>query len=577
MLKQQILNDLKKEVKDLGFPVIDIVLSIPQNPAFGDYTTNIALQLAKLKDGKGKQTPLEIANGIVTRVKSLESSKDCLEKMEVAGGGFINFYIKDKELIKNADGLDLLQKTDHHQKIFIEYGHVNPLKEIHIGHLRTFILGESLCRICEALGHEVFRGNYQGDIGLHIAKAIWGIKKVGLPGKELNLEEKAKFLGQAYAEGSKFYEEDPGIKKEIDQINTALYKKDPALKEIYTLTREWSLQYFEPIYALLGTQYDRCFFESEVFERGRLLVLENVGKIFEENAGAVIFPGEKYGLHTRVFITTAGNPTYEGKDIGLAELEYDTFNYDRAIHVVASEQEGYFQVIFKATELLFPYLKGKKHHLSYGLVDLKEGKMSSRTGNVITVDDLYHVVSEKVRELTKQSLRSDDLKQTKLHIDQEIVRMVALGAIKFSYLKFSPRPNMVFDLEESVSLDGDSGPYVQYTYARIQSVLRNSTVIRRSRIHTNNFEDTDLDTEERAILRSLLYFQETVEQAASALHPNLLASYLIELARLYNLFYQKSRVIGSEKEDFRLKLSEEVGKVLKKGLSLLGIEAPERM
>lgn len=155
--------------------------------------------------------------------------------------------------------------------------------------------------------------------------------------------------------------------------------------------------------------------------------------------------------------------------------------------------------------------------------------------------------------------------------------MVALGAIKFSYLKFSPRPNMVFDLEESVSLDGDSGPYVQYTYARIQSVLRNSTVIRRSRIHTNNFEDTDLDTEERAILRSLLYFQETVEQAASALHPNLLASYLIELARLYNLFYQKSRVIGSEKEDFRLKLSEEVGKVLKKGLSLLGIEAPERM
>src|SRR3989344_3389363 len=563
MLKQQILNDLKKEVKDLGFPVIDIVLSIPQNPAFGDYTTNIALQLAKLKDGKGKQTPLEIAYGIVTRVKSLESSKDCLEKMEVAGGGFINFYIKDKELIKNADGLDLLQKTDHHQKIFIEYGHVNPLKEIHIGHLRTFILGESLCRICEALGHEVFRGNYQGDIGLHIAKAIWGIKKVGLPGKELNLEEKAKFLGQAYAEGSKFYEEDPGIKKEIDQINTALYKKDPALKEIYTLTREWSLQYFEPIYALLGTQYDRCFFESEVFERGRLLVLENVGKIFEENAGAVIFPGEKYGLHTRVFITTAGNPTYEGKDIWLAELEYDTFNYDRAIHVVASEQEGYFQVIFKATELLFPYLKGKKHHLSYGLVDLKEGKMSSRTGNVITVDDLYHVVSEKVRELTKQS---------KIHIDQEVVRRVSLGAIKFSYLKFSPRPNMVFDLEESVSLEGDSGPYIQYTYARIQSVLR-----RTQKGVKNGFESIEVDTVERAILRSLLYFQETVEQAAATLHPNLLASYLVELARLYNLFYQGSRIIGSQKQDFRLKLSEEVGKVLEKGLYLLGIEAPERM
>ena len=156
--------------------------------------------------------------------------------------------------------------------------------------------------------------------------------------------------------------------------------------------------------------------------------------------------------------------------------------------------------------------------------------------------------------------------------------MVALGAIKFSYLKFSPGPNMVFDLEESVSLEGDSGPYIQYTYARIQSVLRNANVIpTKVGIHTNNFGDIELDAEERAILRSLLYFQETVEQAAATLHPNLLASYLIELARLYNLFYQGSRIIGSQKQDFRLKVSEEVGEVLRNGLNLLGIEAPERM
>ena len=564
MLKQKILEDLKKVVKELGHKTIDIVLSIPKNPSFGDYTTNLVLQLAKVKSTKGKQIPTEIANEILQKFEK----PDYLEKVEIAGRGFINFYIKNKELIKNTDGLGILQKSDNPQKVFIEYGHVNPLKEIHIGHLRTFILGESLSRIYDSLGHEVFRANYQGDIGLHIAKAIWGIRKLGLPSKQLNLEEKAKFLGQAYAEGNKSYE-DPHIKKEIDQINTALYQKDPALKEIYTLAREWSLQYFEPIYELLGIKYDRCFFESEVFERGKEIILENMdspreaGKIFEENAGAVIFPGEKYGLHTRVFITTAGNPTYEGKDMGLAELEYDTFNYDKSIHVVASEQEGYFQVIFKAMELIFPYLKGKKYHLSYGVVDLKEGKMSSRTGNVITVDDLYHVVSEKVREI---------MKQTKVHIDQEVVRMVALGAIKFSYLKFSPRPNMVFDLEESVSLEGDSGPYIQYTYARIQSVLRKT-----QKGVKNGFESIEVDTVERAILRSLLYFQETVEQAAATLHPNLLASYLVELARLYNLFYQGSRIIGSQKQDFRLKLSEEVGKVLEKGLYLLGIEAPERM
>jgi arginyl-tRNA synthetase len=321
------------------------------------------------------------------------------------------------------------------------------------------------------------------------------------------------------------------------------------------------LEYFEPIYQLLGIKYDRCFFESEVFERGKEIVLENIGKVFEKSEEAIIFPGEKYNLHSRVFITKAGNPTYEGKEMGLAELEYDTFNYAKSVHVVASEQEGYFQVVFKAIELTLPYLTNKKYHLSYGLVDLKEGKMSSRTGNIVTVNDLLGVTSEKVREVMKESKA----------VDQKVVSIVALGAMKFSYLKFSPRPNMVFDLEESVSTEGDSGPYLQYTYARIQSVLKKISVF------AEPTEDIDLDPHERAILRQLMYFQETVEQAATSLHPNLLASYLVNLARLYNLFYQASRIIGSEKQDFRLKLSLEVSKVLKKGLNLLGIEVPERM
>lgn len=563
MIKQQILEDLNQVVKDLGFPTTDIVLSIPNNFIFGDYTSNIALQLAKLNSDKHKQSPEEIAKAIVTRVESLESSKEYLDKIEIAGGGFINFFVKDKELLRNANSLDVLQKSADPQKILIEYGHVNPLKEIHIGHLRTFILGESLCRIYEALGNEVFRANYQGDIGLHIAKAIWGIEKLGLPTKELSLEEKAQFLGKAYAKGNQSYEEDPKFKEEIDNINIGLYQKKEELQKVYQLARSWSLEYFEPIYELLGIKYDRCFFESEVFEQGKQIVMKNLSKVFEENDGAIIFPGEKYGLHNRVFITSAGNPTYEGKEIGLAELEYDTFNFEKSIHVVASEQEGYFQVVIKAIELIFPYLKQKKYHLSYGVVNLSEGKMSSRTGNVVTVDDLYNVTLEKVREIMKQS---------KIHIDQEVVKIVAMGAIKFAYLKFSPRPNMVFDLEKSVSLEGDSGPYVQYAYARIQSVLKKS-----KKDLQDGYGDVKPDKEERMILRSLLYFQEVVEQIALSYHPNLLASYLVELARLYNLFYQGSRIIGSEKEDFRLKLSLEVGKVLKKGLNLLGIDIPEKM
>lgn len=564
MVKQRILEDLRKTTGDLGYQVSDIVLSISKNPQFGDYTTNIALQLAKQKSQLTKQTPQDIANQIIDRVQGTDGSGEYLEKIEVAGAGFINFFVSDKYLIKNLKTAGDLSKDKTKGKILVEYGHTNPLKEIHIGHLRTFILGESIARILESLGHQVFRANYQGDIGVHIAKAIWGVEKMGLPTKELNLEEKAEFLGKCYAEGNTAYETDPTFKSGIDRINAQLYQKQPQVKKIYELTRSWSLEYFEPIYQVLGIKYDRCFFESEVFEEGKKIVLENIGKVFEENEGAVIFPGRKYDLQTRVFITSADHPTYEGKEMGLAKLEYETFNYNNSLHVVASEQEGYFQVIIKAIDLVFPHLKGKKQHLSYGMVDIKEGKMSSRTGNVITVDDLISIVSEKVREV---------MKKNRLNIDQAVVKKVALGAIKFSYLKYSPRPNIVFDLDQSVSLEGDSGPYIQYTYARIHSVLNKAN----KKLDEVNFENIILDRQESSLLRQLIYFPEVVQEAAAVYHPNLIANYLLQLSRLFNLFYQENRIIGSEKEDFRLYLSFKVGEVLEKGLNLLGIEAPERM
>lgn len=566
MVKEQISQDLKKAVEDLGYKVSDTLLYIPKNFDFGDYSTNIALQLAKEKSENGKQPASEIANKILQAF----GKPNYLEKAEVVGNGFINFFIKNEILVKELDNAGKLQPLMPKQNILIEYGHVNPLKEIHIGHLRTFILGESLSRLMESIGYKVFRANYQGDIGLHIAKAIWGIKELGLPTQQLSLEEKANFMGRSYAKGNEAYEQDPQAKQDIERINLDLYNKKEELREVYSLARQWSLDYFEPIYKLLGIKYDRCFFESEVYERGKELVLENVGKVFEKDNGAVIFPGEKYahlpngqGLHNRVFVTSADNPTYEAKEIGLAMLEYEAFPYDLSVHVVAREQEGYFKVVIKAIERLFPDLEGKKYHLSYGLVDLREGKMSSRTGNVVTVDDLVKVVSERVREVMKKG---------GLEIDQDVVRKVALGAIKFSYLKYSPAPDIVFDLEESVSLQGDSGPYVQYTNARIQSVLRKAPSF-TSATQTQ----ADFNRQERLIARHLLYFAQVVEEAAVSYHPNLLAAYLVELSKLYNLFYQQCRIIGSDKEELRLVISQSVGQVLERGLKLLGIEAPERM
>lgn len=558
MILEQITKDLKKAVSELGFESSDIVVSISQDPRFGDYSTNVPLQLAKQKGKNSYHSPGEIANEIL----KVLGHPPYLESIEIAGGGFINFFIKDELLVKNLSLETALSALSEPKKFLIEYGHPNFLKEIHIGHQRSFILGESLSRILMSLGHQVYRANYQGDIGLHIAKAIFGILKLKLPDQELDLEAKAKFLGKCYALGDSQYKDSPQDKERIDYINVALYKKDPEFRKTYQLAREWSLDYFAPRYDLLGVKYDRCFFESEVYEIGKKIVLENLNKVFIEDQGAIIFPGEKYGLHNRVFVTKVGNATYEGKDIGLAKLEYEAFPYDQSIHVVASEQAGYFAVVIKAIEMIFPHLEGKKMHLSYGLVDLKAGKMSSRTGNVVTVDDLFKLVSEKVKEIMLAHSNSD----------QTEVKAIAMGAIKFSYLKYSPRQNMLFDLDQSISLQGDSGPYLQYSYARTQSLLKNALSNQ-----SDQKEILPLEKEEREILRLLEYFPAVVSSCAQELSPTKLCEYLLNLAKAFNFFYQKHSIVKSNKSKFRLKLTNKVSQVLKQGLYLLGIEAPLRM
>ena len=446
----------------------------------------------------------------------------------------------------------------------VEYGHANILKEAHTGHLRTYVLGESLARLLSALGNEVFRANYQSDLSLNIAQTLWGIEKSGWPEGNLSLTQKAKFLGQAYTLGKSAYTDDQEAKKEIDEMTAALYQGIFEPHEVYEKAKQWSLEYFEDLYKLLGIKYDRLFFESEVHEIGKEIVLKYVEQVFEKSDGAVIFPGEKYGLHNRVFINSAGNATYEGKDIGLAKLQAETFPFDLNIHVVGNEQASYFDVIFKAVEQVFPNLSGKQFHLSYGMIRFKEGKMSSRTGDVVSINDLYEIVADKVREVVKEG---------NLEIDEEVVRIVALGAIKFSYLKFAPPSNFIFDLEQSVSLQGDSGPYLQYTYARSRSVLRQAV------LSTDEFviRDQVLEKEERALIRRLDYFSQIVEESAKEYRPNLLAEYLLDLAKEFNLFYQKHRIIQSEAKVRRLKVTSAVGKVLKQGLNLLGIEAPEKM
>ncbi len=574
-IREKIKQLVVKAARKAGFVVdFDFSLETPDLDIHGDYATNIALILAK-KSGKN---PLEAANLLKTEILRLESK--LFEKLEVAGPGFINFWLKQEYFLENIKNIikigDKFGRTKTiRQKVMVEYAHPNTHKEMHIGHMRTLITGEALARILEFAGAKIFRANYQGDIGPHVAKSIWGTAQIL---KERNQAweqwetkpclDKAHLLGEGYVRGNRDYE---GNKEEIDDLNAKLYRRDKQVMSVYLRTRKWSLDYYDDFYKRFNTRFDRLFFESEVANPGKKIVLENIGKVFEKSQGAVIFDGEKYGLHKRVFVTADGYPTYEGKDMALARLQAKVFRFDRNIHVVANEQAEYFKVIFKALELLDPWFKGKEYHLSMGMVNLVNQKISSRQGIVITVDGLLRDVESLVKELASDHLRAGQEAEG-------AIEKITLGAVKYSVLKTHPTLNVEFDLKQSVSLEGDSGPYIQYTYARAKSVMQKSNIKNKndkSKLKKKN--DVGLNNDELMILRWLIRFPEIVARAAGTLAPNLVCGYLFELCQKFNLFYQKNRIIGSENEAFRLILTRAVSQTVKNGLWLLGIDAPERM
>lgn len=563
MVKKEILNSLKKATKEKEIPLnlTDI--------AHGDFATSVAFNIAKKKS----QSAEKIANDLVDTLSKDNNLKKYISKIEIAGGGFVNFFLSKDYLIDNLKSILSSQNygatsENKGKKIMVEYAHPNTHKEMHIGHMRTLILGESLARIFEKTRALVFRANYQGDIGPHVAKAIWGVQKL-LKEKNISLKDlksnsdskKAHFLGQAYALGSELYKDN---KSEIDLLNSKIYSKDKEVMPLYELTREWSLKYFDALYSRFGTHFDKLYFESQVADQGKEIVTKNINRVFEKSEGAVIFNGEKYALHKRVFITKDGNPTYEGKDMGLAFTQFKDFEFDKNIHIVASEQASYFKVIIKALSLIDPKFEGRQYHLSMGMVSLVGKKMSSRTGEVLTIDELLKEVKNEIKALVKK----EDLSKEEF---EEISEKAAIAAVKYSVLKTSPTQNVVFDIKRSISLEGDSGPYLQYTIARIKSILR------KAKNKDKEFKKVKLNAQQKHLMRKLSQFSEIITNAAKNYSPNLICSYLFDLAQTYNSFYSKEKIIGASQEDFNLSLSRAVSDVLTSGLFLLGIEAPEKM
>ena len=534
----------------------------------GDYATNVALVAAKIL----KKNPKEVAELIRTKIQ--EESLGSVEKIEVAGAGFLNFFLSRAAVIAEVEkaardeswGRNELYKG---KTVMVEYTDPNPFKEFHIGHLMSNTIGESIARLLTSAGAKVTRANYQGDVGLHVAKAIHGMQVTkNRPDNSAPLSERAAWLGSAYTAGSHAYDSNPEIKVEIDALNRVVYEKsNPEINALYDWGREVSLSHFEDIYKMLGTTFDFYFFESEMAAPAVRLVKEHLGGVFEESRGALVYAGEKKGLHTRVFVTSLGLPTYEAKELALAFAKEEKQQSDELIVVTANEINEYFRVVLAALGEISPTLAAKICHVGHGFLKLTTGKMSSRKGNVITGEsllaDLQQVATKKVGEREVANA-------------YKVAEQVAVGAIKYAVLKQGSGKDIIFDPEKSLSLEGDSGPYLQYARVRALSLIDKA---RKAEVSDEliNLEDIKVFVTALTLDRLLIHFPETIERAVKELQPHYVTTYLIELASLFNSWYATERLIGGRYPSYALLLTEAVERTLIKGLMVLGIPVPEEM
>lgn len=537
-----------------------ITLTRPDSQ-FGDYATNIALQLAK---SLGKN-PRDVANQLVQAIQA--ELHDFIAEASVAGPGFINLRLKDSVLLEQLEQINESPKYTSGKTILVEYSDPNPFKPLHAGHLYTTLVGNTIARLVEHSGAKVVRLNYGGDVGLHVGKTMWAIiKDLGgeLPKKLNNIapEKRPVYLGERYVEGNSAYEDDESAKAEIVAVNKKVYDlhkngdHDSPFAQIYWACREWSYEYFKTLYAQLNVDpFDRFIPESEVTQLGVETVQKQLEKgIYQLSNGAVVFDGEAKGLHTRVFINSEGLPTYEAKETGLIQTKWNEYHYDKSIVITANEQDQYMKVVLASVAEFEPELAQKTQHITHGVVKLAGGvKMSSRKGNVVTALEIIDAAHEAANEQGRGA--NED---------------TVLAAIKYAFAKNRIGGDVVYDPKESIALEGNSGPYLQYAHARAKSILNKAPLI-------NDDLPDNLQPGERTLAVKMTEYPEVVTRATTELAPHLICSYLYELAQIFNRFYESNRVIGDERQAERIALISIYTQILHSGLVLLGINAPDSM
>ncbi len=576
-MKTEIAILLKKTLKGFGVDLdkkeIENLIETPPSSKMGDYSFPCFFLAKKLR-----KNPNEIALKIKEKI-----SDKTFEDIQTVGG-YVNFFLNKKKFAEKVVK-EVLTKKDKFgkvdvgkkEKIMIEFPSPNTNKPLHLGHLRNMSIGESLSRITEFFGNKVIRANLNNDRGIHICKSMTAYEKFGknkIPNKKSD-----HFVGDYYVMFSK-------NEKKLEKQNRECLQKweqgDKQTLELWKKMNKWALDGFKETYKKFGIKQDVEYFESKIYKKGKSIINDGLKKkiFYKKSDGAIAIDlGKRLG--EKIVLRSDSTSVYITQDIYLAKLKYEKYKLDKSIYVVGNEQDYHFRVleeILKRLKMKF-FLK----HLSHGMVNLTEGKMKSREGIVVDADNLI----ENIQNLVKKELDS----RTKLSKKELELRSlkITLAAIKYFLLRVDSKKNMLFNPKESINFEGDTGPYLLYSYARASSILRKSKISISSREELGtkrksknkkiktDFKIKKLNEKEIELVKKLSQFQEVVLNAHKILNPSLIANYSYELTQLFNKFYHTSKVIGSEKESFRLALVESFRYVLKNSMKLLGIEVIERM
>jgi len=552
---EEIVQKIKTVVKELFDVNVEPEVTVAPAEAKADFSSNIAMKLTR----DLHQNPREIAGKIAEKMAEYE--------IEIAGPGFLNFTLSDAyymnkmadlrtDFAKNISCSEYSGKT-----VICEFSDPNPFKVLHVGHLYTSIVGDSIARLFEYAGAKVVRANFGGDVGLHVGKTMWALLKSGMT--DFTIED----IAAKYVEGTQAYEEDEKAKAEIIEINKQVYAicqnnlHDSKLAEMYWKGRELSYQYFEDFYGRIGVKFDKYYPESTVAGRGLAEVENGLARgVYEMSDGAVVYRGDtKLGLHTRVFINKEGLPTYEAKDVGLIYTKWDDYHFDKSVVITGNDIIDYMKIVLGSVREMNPELPERTTHLTHGQVKLPGSvKMSSRKGNFLKAVDVLDMVSEGL----KKSYDSDDF-------------MVALGATKYAFLKYKMGGDIIFDPEESVKMTGNSGPYLLYSCVRAKKVIEKISSKLAGTFEGS--EATFLDSSERELIKKVVQHREVLAEAVAEMAPHKVCSYLYELAQEFSRFYENCPVAGDAREGIRGEIVKVYLDTMLHGLNILGIEVPEEM